>query len=420
MGTVLFEGQTLASAVPVRTVLQPGEKESFDNGCAAISAVYWSGTTKKLLGFYHAEDHVGVPVKPYNTDLKGHYASVGLAVSSDGRTFAKVGRIITGSVPKQETGDCAQGIGDVSVCPDHTNTYLYAYYTDWTRMDKRPVEICVARSRIADEGRPGTWYKYYRSNFSEPGLGGKDTPVVKGPPGIPSDAWGPHVTYLSKMQKYVIVFTVTAYSDQQDQSATHTGVYFAHSDDGIKWSEPQIVFAMHCIPYNDREIVMHPGFYVQRESDTRASGWLIYGYSRRFGIAPPQEPHYMAWRPITITEETRDKKNAASSRREIHRSEAQGLENAPRTRSNTPSPHDLPTALFGKWEAELPGGKRVAEFRRNGKIAVTSAEGGSNAVGSWSVKGRRVYFNLPAVDGVQSENSDWFEVVATGSDSITI
>jgi hypothetical protein len=229
------------------------------------------------------------------------YASVGLAVSNEGQTFTKVGQILTGSLPKQETGSSAQGIGDVSVCPDHTNTYLYAYYTDWTRVGKRPVQIGLARCKIADEGKPGSWYKYARGGFTEPGLGGKDTPVFKGPTAFPCDAWAPHVTYFKTLKKYVIFFNVTAYSDQQQPRASQSGVYFACSDDGIEWSESELVFAMHCIPYNDREIVMHPGLYVQRETDKKVTGKLIYSYSPRFGTAPPRVPHHMAWRPVSIS-----------------------------------------------------------------------------------------------------------------------
>lgn len=299
--TVLMEGTSIDTARPLGKVLEPGAGDAFDNGYAGISAVYWSQKSEEWLAFYHAEDHVGLPHVPYNKDLQGMYASVGLAVSKDGHNFRKIDRIITASIPKEPANGFGQGVGDVSVCAEHTNTYLYAYYTDWTRKDKRPVQICMARSRISDGARPGTWRKHFHGAFDEPGLGGNDTPVVKGPSAFACDAWGPHVTYLRRFKKYLIVFTVTAYSDQKQAHASKTGVYYACSEDGIDWSEPQLLFAVHCIPYNDGEVVMHPGLFIEKETAKKAVGWLIYGYSPRFGTAPPRQPHYLARRPITLT-----------------------------------------------------------------------------------------------------------------------
>lgn len=406
--TVLMEGPGLESARPVRHVLEPGGKDSFDNGYVGIGAVFWSDRARRLLAFYHAEDHVGVPNKEYNTDLKGMYASIGLAVSNDGRTFSKVGQILTGNQPKQTTGDSAQGIGDVSVCPDHTGTYLYAYYTDWTRVGKRPVQIGLARSKIFDEGKPGSWYKYSRGGFAEPGLGGKDTPVLKGPTAFPCDAWAPHVTYLKTFKKYVMFFNVTAYSDQQDQKASKTGVYFACSDDGIEWSESQRVFAMHCIPYNDREIVMHPGFYVQWESDVKVTGRLIYGYSRRFGTAPPRESHHMAWRPVSISKLGETDRTGGTARVR------------PESKQTRPSGNDLSQALLGKWELDKQKENLVVQFRRDGTMAVTYAARGKTAAGSWRLEDRRVQFNVAGIDGVAPANKDWCEIVNITKDSMTV
>jgi len=298
--TILMEGSALESAKPVAKVLEPGSKEWFDNGYAGISSVYrWN---RELLAFYHAEDQVDMQRKEFNSELLGCYCSVGLATSKDGRTFTKVGQIITASLRKGEAKGSSQGAGDASVCADHTNTYLYAYYTDWTRIKGRPVVICMARCKISDGGRPGKWYKYFRKEFSEAGLGGKDEPVMTGPKGMACDAWAPHVTYVKSMKKYIMFFTVTGNSDQKDPKPSKTGVYFSSSEDGIQWGEPQLAFLMHCIPFNGREILMHPGFYPQREMPNSVSGWLIYSYSPRFGSSPPMVPHHLVRRPIVISQ----------------------------------------------------------------------------------------------------------------------
>ena len=293
-----MEGSTLETARPIGKVLEPGSGNVFDNGYAGISSIYrWKG---KLLAFYHAEDHVAMQRIEYNTDIPGFYGSVGLAVSIDGRTFRKVGQILSANLKKGESKESSQGLGDVCVCPDHTKTYLYAYFTDWTRYNNRPVLICMARCKISDGGMPGKWYKYFQNGFGEGGLGGKDSPIMEPPKGIRGDTWAPHVTYSKTLKKYLMFFTVTGYSDQNEEKPSQTGVYFSCSDDGIKWCNPSVVFLMHCIPYKGREIVMHPGFYPRIESTNKVFGWLIYGYSARFG-GPPMEPHHLARRPITIT-----------------------------------------------------------------------------------------------------------------------
>src|SRR5437588_12568884 len=93
--TVLLQGRTPESAVPVGKVLGPGDKSAFDNGYAGICSTYFDRKTRKLLGFYHAEDHVGMPRVSYNTDVHGAYWSVGLAVSRDnGANFQKAGQVL--------------------------------------------------------------------------------------------------------------------------------------------------------------------------------------------------------------------------------------------------------------------------------------------------------------------------------------
>ncbi len=302
-GTYLMEGRTLDTAVPVRKVLAPGPKTSFDNGYTGITSTYFDKKTKTLLGFYHAEDHVGMPKVPYNPDIQGAYWSVGLVISKDhGNSFQRAGQILRSSVTKQQVTREHQGVGDVCVIPDATNTYLYAYYTDLTmRKDDLTARIGLARCRIADGARPGSWFNYYKGEFNEKGLGGQQSAVVNPPAAFPSEVINPHVTYIPEWKKYVMVCNVVSYADSDKQKAEKGGIFLCHSEDGIKWTEPKVVLIGQPIPYKDREYISHPRLFIEKASSDKAEGWLLYCYSPRWGTQAPREPHHLARRPITLT-----------------------------------------------------------------------------------------------------------------------
>ena len=125
----LLEGSGMDSLVPVKKVLEPGGKGSFDNGYAGISGAYRDETSGELLAFYHAEDHEGMGRLP--NGVQGFYCSIGLAVSKDdGLSFTKMGPVITSARAKDPEGTRDQGCGEVCVLSDKSGQYLYAYYTD--------------------------------------------------------------------------------------------------------------------------------------------------------------------------------------------------------------------------------------------------------------------------------------------------
>jgi len=300
--TYLMQGKTLESAVPVKQVLIPGKKSEFDNGYSGITSTVYDKKAKRLLAFYHAEDQVGMPKVSYNKDIQGAYWSIGMAVLNDGsRTFTKVGQILSPSVKKADVTHNHQGIGDVCVIADSTNKYLYAYFTDLTRKKKsKPAKVGMARCRIADGGRPGSWYKFYNGGFTEKGLGGMESPVVLPPAAYPCDVYAPHVTYIRELQKYVMVCNVMVYSDHEKQQAEKGGIYFCFSNDGIKWSEPKPLVTGHPVPYQGRRYVAHPHLLITQAKTNRASGWLLHCYTPRWGTSAPNLPHHLAKRSITI------------------------------------------------------------------------------------------------------------------------
>ena len=301
--TYLMQGRTLESAVPVKQVLLPGKRSEFDNGYSGITSTVYDKKAKRLLAFYHAEDKVGMPKVAYNKDIQGAYWSIGMAVLNNGSSvFTKAGQILGPSVKKADVTHDHQGIGDVCVIADSTNRYLYAYFTDLTRKKKsKPAKVGMARCRIEDGGKPGSWFKFHNGDFTEKGLGGMEGPVVFPPTAFPCDVFAPHVTYIRKLKKYAMVCNVMVYSDHEKQRAEKGGIYFCFSDDGIKWSEPDLLVVGHPVPYQGRKYVAHPHLMITRATANRASGWLLHCYTPRWGTSAPNQPHHLAKRSITIS-----------------------------------------------------------------------------------------------------------------------
>ncbi len=295
--TWLMQGPDMRSLAPIGKVLGPGDAGAFDNGYAGIFGAHET-PDGELLAFYHAEDQEDMPRLPNN--VPGFYASIGLAVSRDaGLTFEKLGPVLTGSLPKDVNGRSDQGVGEGALAVDPTNTYLYCYYSDHSRVDRRGVQICLARSPLSSNGRPGTWEKYHEGTFGEPGLGGRDTPVLSTHK-MQADAAFPHVTYVPELGQYLMVFCIVAYADLGTGEPETSGIYLATSGDGIHWSEPSRVLRGLTIPWPERECMWHPALIADSVQDGEIVGRLYYAYSERWGWGEGWTPHYLVGRPIAI------------------------------------------------------------------------------------------------------------------------
>jgi hypothetical protein len=302
--TLLMSGASFEKAVPLGQVLGPGKKGEFDNGYAGISGIYHDDRRGELIAIYHAEDHEEMPKVPGN-DVQGFYASMGLAVfSDDGRSFNKLGQILTGSLPKDPKtdvgrGGAAQGVGDASLCLGADGKYLFMYYMDLSRVDDRGCQVCMARCESSDGGRPGKWRKFYDGKFEEKGLGGRDTPVVKMKNKY-EDAISPNVTYVAGLKKYVMVFGGIVYADIPVKKAKTSGIYCTTSDDGVEWANPVLLFTGLPIPLPNAELAARPGLVLNDTRQRLVTGWLYYAYSPKWGHTEKEPPHYMAGRPVRL------------------------------------------------------------------------------------------------------------------------
>ena len=296
ISSYLLEGPDVTSLRLVKQVLEPGPKGSFDNGYAGIYGAWNDPQTGEIRAIYHAEDQEGMNRLP--NGVNGFYASVGLAISGDeGSTFRKAGRILAGHQPKNAQGRPDQGCGEPSLVPDQGHHFLYCYYTDHTREGNRGVQIGLARSPIADKGAPGSWMKYYEGAFSEPGLGGRETPVVAARPA--ADALFPNVTYSKALGKYAMVFNILYYADLREGQTAKGGIFGAFSEDLIHWSSPQLLVQGLSIGLIDREVLWHPA--IVWDDGRQSRGWLVYSYSPRWGHRGLRTPHYMVGQRIAFS-----------------------------------------------------------------------------------------------------------------------
>jgi hypothetical protein len=302
----LVEGDGLDALSKSTMILGPGRPGEFDNGYAGISSVY-RHRDGKLYGFYHAEDQEDMP--PIPGGVPGFFCSIGMAVSEDGgRSWRKLGQAITSAKPKSWTafpGQPDRGAGEVGVAVSRDKRHLLAYYTEHSRMERRGVQICLARAEVSsDPPVPGTWTKYRDGRFNQPGIGGLDTPVLSVAAMDNADAAFPQVSYSEYLGKYVMVFNVNVWKEyvEKGRALSKSGIYVAYSDDGIGWSKPEMLVKDYAVSRTGKSVSWHPA--ILWSDPERRAGWLVYSHSPKWGHAHQGgTPHHMVGREIRFVAE---------------------------------------------------------------------------------------------------------------------
>ena len=225
-----------------------GPSDNEDNGGAWFYSVLRPAGSESLLSFYHSEDQLwkgkvvrdaeGIPIS---------YKNIRLAISDDaGLTWKRAGTILSDSQPKPETAQWS-GIGDHSTIIH--DGYFWIYFSRHF--------IYLARAPVEGLGRPGTWKKYFSDGltggFTEPGLGGRSSPIVDSPGGNPS------VIYIESLKKFIMVF---------HSHGTDSSLFTALSKDGLKWEKPQLL-----LKSNGRDKYRYATLV-----QTEGTVWIYFGY----------------------------------------------------------------------------------------------------------------------------------------------
>lgn len=223
-GAVRLQGATFETLTPnpsfngdaVPVFLPSGS--GFDRDYAGPGSVLTAANGTDLLMIYHAEYDCGAYGTPFT-------AGIGLARSTDGGlTWARQGQIISSSYqPPPCTAARLDGAGIPVVVLSREGDYYYLYYMEW--FIDRPDQTYLARSPVGADAAPGSWTKYYRGEFSQPGLGGLADPVIRRPDPENVTIWAgfASVSYNTVLQRYLAVFMTTP------------EFYYTASEDGIHW-----------------------------------------------------------------------------------------------------------------------------------------------------------------------------------------
>jgi hypothetical protein len=261
----------------------------------------WQDPDGALYGWYHHEPG-GICV---NNNLTA--PEIGAVVSRDGgRSFEDLGIVLkAGDVVDctSRNGFFAGGHGDFSVILNREQTHFYFLFTNYGG-DISGQGVVMARLSFDDRKSPaGNVWKYFQGEWSEPGIGGKATPVfparVSWQRADTDSFWGPAVHWNTYLQQYVVLLNHACCGTNWPQE----GIYAAFNADIAKpdqWTSPYRIL-------QDQDIGFGPGYYPQviglgsGETDTIAgqtarlyiqgrSNWQIVFNALTREPAPAPEP----------------------------------------------------------------------------------------------------------------------------------
>jgi hypothetical protein len=138
---------------------------------------------------------------------------IGALVSYDGgSSFQDLGFVLTAPEPPDcsaKNGYFAGGHGDFSVIVDREQRYFYFLYGNYGG----PLEeqgVSIARLAMGDRFAPaGAVWKYFQGQWSEPGLGGRGTPIFPAQVSWTEETtdafWGPSIHWNTYLNRYVVL-----------------------------------------------------------------------------------------------------------------------------------------------------------------------------------------------------------------------
>jgi hypothetical protein len=182
-------------------VLSPGAQGSFDD-CGAWLVSAYEITSTHWIGWYHAEHACD-----YAEGIT--HKSMAFAESFDGgRTWQKTGypdnQVITPDA--QYAGNpLLDRAGDAKIIQQGDYFYMIYIGGDY--------KTYLARSLVTDEGKPGTWFKYYHGAYTQPGIGGHQTPINAAPGGFTFNTYLNAYLNLSMSAKYGFYLKISAGTD---------------------------------------------------------------------------------------------------------------------------------------------------------------------------------------------------------------
>lgn len=171
---------------------------------------------------------------------------IGAAISYDGgSTFQDMGAVLSSGDPYScaaENGYFAGGHGDFTVVLDREKKYFYFLFSNYGG----PVEsqgVAIARMPYSARLYPvGNVQKFYNGSWSEPGVGGRMTPIFPAKrswmAANTNAFWGPSIHWNTHLESYVILMNHACCTTMWPQEGIYAS-FNATLDDPSKWTKPQ-------------------------------------------------------------------------------------------------------------------------------------------------------------------------------------
>lgn len=254
--------------------LQPKDSDSAKSNSPNLSKGNASADGDVLLGFIHAEDH------EFESDPSSSFVAwktVALAISKDkGKSWEKQGAIISSArrKPRRPTWG---GAGDFCTVRDEKNKRWVCIYAEHF------LHVAVSEDAMA---RPGTWKKYYQGRFSQPGLGGRQTPIkslMSTPGGNPS------VHFNRDLEKWVM-----AWHSWDTHPKAGASIWLSVSDDLVEWESPKLI-----LQGVGGQAVRYPTITGNSDQLVEDGGWLHYALYDDFKVHDRQyliRPIRLRWK----------------------------------------------------------------------------------------------------------------------------
>jgi hypothetical protein len=160
------------------------------------------------------------------------------------------------------------GAGDHKLVLDPAGTHMYLVYTNFTYdppepgVDSAHGNLAVARAELSTRGLPGSWWKYYRGDFSEPGVGGRESWVMSPYEGE-FDNSQRSVIWSTYLNCYVMVLTVrTSYCR------------ISYSSDLVNWTPSQFLYGENTVGINYASLI--DATFGGTDQEAGRSMWLYY------------------------------------------------------------------------------------------------------------------------------------------------
>jgi hypothetical protein len=189
----------------------------------------WQDQGGTLYGWYHHE-RLNVCGESKLTEPR-----IGAVVSYDGGySFRDLGIVLESGDAvdcDSKNGFFAGGHGDFSVILDREQNYFYFLFDNYGG-ELASQGVAIARMPFAELNHPvGSVRKYFEGDWSEPGLGGRVTPVFPTAVSWQSTAtdsfWGPSIHWNTYLEQYVVLLNRTCCEPEWPQE----GIYLTLNSD---------------------------------------------------------------------------------------------------------------------------------------------------------------------------------------------